>query len=196
VLHGAWTAQAARELSAKLDSLGFDVLCAHRDRRVRKDEPSHVRFGQTISWLGSDFKSSSRLAFPDIAVVDRASKKAILVAEVEESKAQPKLVIADLLATLLGDHITFGSNHKEELQIGPWTTYSILAKFPGRGSSEQQLQGLSARLNEVKNSLHSPNASVGLINIQTYRTEEELRRKLFTQAEKALVTLRSTQPLF
>ena len=77
-------------MSVKVDSLGFDVLCAHRDRRVRRDEISRVRFGQTVSRLGSDFKSSSRLAFPDIAVVDRTSKKAILVAEVEESKAQPK----------------------------------------------------------------------------------------------------------
>jgi hypothetical protein len=49
------------------------VLCAHRDRRVQKDETSHVRLGQTISWLGSEFESSSRLAFPDIVIVTGAS---------------------------------------------------------------------------------------------------------------------------
>jgi hypothetical protein len=190
MLQGAWTAQAAHELSTKIDSLRFDVLCAHRDKRVRKDETSHVRFGQTISWLGSEFKSSSRLAFPDIAVVDRTSKKVILVAEVEESKAQPKLVIADLFATLLGDHITFGPDHKEELTIGPWTTYSVLSKSTGRESGNEQMQWLAARLNDVKNGLSTPNASVGRINIQTYRTEKELGQRLIAQTEKALVEFR------
>jgi hypothetical protein len=149
-----------------------------------------VRFGQTVSWLGSDFKLSSRLAFPDIAVVDRKSKKVILVAEVEETKAQPKLVIADLFATLLGDRITFGPDHKEELLIGPWTAYGILAKFTGKGSEKQQLEGLAARLNEVKSNLHTPNASVGQIIIQTYRNEDELSEKLLTQTKKALISFR------
>jgi hypothetical protein len=192
MMQGAWTARAAHALSAKVESLGFDVLCAHRDRRIRGVETSHVRFGQTISWIDSDFKSGSRLGFPDIAFVDRISKKAILLVEVEESKAPPKLVIADLFATLLGDHITFGPDHKEELQIGLWTTYSILTKSTGMGSGEQQLQGLAERLNEVKGGLRTANASVGHINIQTYRTEEELREKLLTQTEKALVTFRKT----
>jgi hypothetical protein len=56
MLQGAQTARAAHNLSVNVDSLGFDVLCAHRDRRVRRDETSRVRFGQTVSWLGSDFK--------------------------------------------------------------------------------------------------------------------------------------------
>jgi hypothetical protein len=102
------------------------------------------------------------------------------------------LVIADLFATLLGDRITFGPDHKEELLIGPWTTYSILAKCTGKGSEEQQLQGLPARLNDGKNSLRTPNAFVGHIDIKTYRTEKELREKLLAQTEKALVTFRNT----
>jgi hypothetical protein len=121
--------------------------------------------------------------------VDRTSKKAILVAEVEESKAHPKLLIADLFATLLGDHITFGPDHKEELRIGPWTTYSIFTKSTGKGSGEQQLEWLAARLNDVRKRLDTPNAAVGQISIQTYRTEEELREKLSAETEKALLAL-------
>jgi len=192
MLQGAQTARAAQELSEKVDQRGFDVFCAHRDRRVQRREVSGVRFGQTISWLGSEFLASSRLAFLDIAVVDRASKKAILVAEVEESTAHPKLLIADLFATLLGDHITFGPDHKEEFRIGPWTTYSILTKSTGKGSGEQQLQWLAARLNDVKKRLDTPNAAVGQISIQTYRTEEELKEKLIAETEKASLALKST----
>jgi hypothetical protein len=100
------------------------------------------------------------------------------------------LVIADIFATLLGDRITFGRDNKEELLIGPWTAYSILAKSTGKGTGEQQLQGLVARLNEVKRNLRTPNASVGQINIQAYRTEEELSERLLTQTENALISFR------
>jgi hypothetical protein len=153
MLQGAWTAEAARKLSAVFDSLGFDIICAHQDIRVGKDDNSQVRTGRIISWMGSDFQASSRLAFPDIAIVDRASKKVVLLAEIEESKAQPKLVIADLFATLLGDCVTFGRNHKEELKIGPWTTFSFLARSTERGSGDQQLRLLSDKLNEISQRL-------------------------------------------
>jgi hypothetical protein len=186
MLQGAQTARAAHNLSVKVDSLGFDVLCAHRDRRVRKDDSSHVRFGQTISWLGSEFKSSSRLAFPDIAVVHRTSKKAILVAEVEESRAQPKLVIADIFSILLGDHITFGPDHKEELKIGSWTTFSVLTKSTGRDSGDRRHQSLMARLDEVRKRLTAPNSCVGQISIGTYRSETELGDELIAQTKKAM----------
>ncbi len=192
MLQGAWTAQAARKLSAMFDSLGFDVLCAHQDRRVRKDENSQVRLGQIISWIGSEFKPASRLAFPDIAIVHQASNKVILLAEVEESKASPKVVIADLFATLLGDHITFGRDHKEELKIGPWMTFSVFAKSIGRGSGEQQLQSLAGRFNEVRKCFLTPNASVGQIIIETYRSEKELEDKLIAQTESAMEEFRRT----
>lgn len=187
MLLGALTAQAARRLSMKFDSLGLDVLCAHRDRRVGRDESSHVRLGQIISWIDLEFKPSSRLAYPDIAIVDRTSNKVILLAEVEESKAQPKLVITDLFATLLGDCVTFGPDHKEVLKVGPWTTFVLLAKSTGKASGEEQLKSLAGKLNEVRKCLTTAaNASVGQIIIDTYRSEPELGEKLVTQTEKAL----------
>jgi hypothetical protein len=161
MLQGAQTAKAARALSMKFDSLGLDVLCAHRDTRGGKAESSHVRTGQIISWIGHEFNASSRLAFPDIAIVNGASKKVLLLAEVEETKAPPKLVIADLFTTLLGDCMTFRRNHREDVKIGPWTTFSLLAKSTGRGSGEQQLKILAGRLNEVRKLLSTPNATLG-----------------------------------
>jgi hypothetical protein len=183
---GAQTAEAARELSLMFDTKGVDVYCSHLDRRVAIDDGSHVKSGEIISWMGTEFKASSRLAFPDIAVIDRVSKKIILLAEVEESKAQPKLVIADLFATLLGDHITFGRNHKEDLKLGSWTTYIVLAKSSGRGSGEQQLKILASRLDEVRKHLTTSNAALGKIIIETYRDESDLTRKLVAHTQKAL----------
>lgn len=186
MLQGAWTAGAARKLSEMFYSLGFDVLCAHQDRRVRKDESSQVKLGQIISWIGPEFKPASRLAFPDIAVVDRTSKKVILLAEVEESKAQPKVVIADVFGTLLGDHITFGRNHNGELKIGPWTTLSVLTRSTGRGSGVQQLQSLAKRLDDVRKRLSTPNSCVGRISIGTYRSEPDLGDELVNQTKAAM----------
>jgi hypothetical protein len=128
----------------------------------------------------------SRLAFPDIAVVDRVSKKIILLAEVEESKVQPKLVIADLLATLLGDHISFGRNRKEDLSLGPWTAFIVLAKSTGRGSGDQQFRILAARLNEIRKHLPTSNATVGTVIVVTYRNEPHLTRKLVAHTQKVL----------
>jgi hypothetical protein len=186
MLQGAWTAHGARTLSMEFDSRGLDVLCAHQDRRIGKGKSSGLRTGQIISWMGTDFKASSRLAFPDIAMVDRASEKLILLVEVEESKAQPKLVIADLFATLFGDHITFGRNQKEDLKLGSWTSFIVLTKSSGRGSGEQQLRILAARLDEVRKHLTTPNAALGKIIIETYLDESDLTRKLVAHAQKAL----------
>ena len=44
------------------------------------------------------------------------------------------LVLADFFATLLSDYLTFGPNHKEELEIGPWTNFIVITKSIGAGS--------------------------------------------------------------
>ena len=187
MLRGAWTAQVARRLSERYDSRGLDVLCAHRDKRASRDEGGHVRLGQIVSWISPRFKRHARLAFLDIAVVDQISMRAILPIEVEESKAQPKVVMADLFATLLGDHVTFSAGRrKEDLEIGSWTTLSFLARTTGKGSGNMQLQLLAGRLNQVRDRLETPNASIGQIIIETYRDEAELEKKLTSQTEGAL----------
>jgi hypothetical protein len=192
MLQGAWTASAARLLSDKYDSHGFDVLCAHQDRRSDRTGESRVRTGQIVCWAGSDFKSSSRLTFPDIAVLDRRSKKVILLAEVEERKASPKLVVADFLATLIGDHLTFGANHAEELHVGSWTNFSVLVRSTGIGATDQRLPSLATKLDEVRKRLSTPNSLIGQLSLEAYRSEIELRDQLVTQTEKALNTIGKT----
>jgi hypothetical protein len=186
LLQGAWTAEAARALSNEFDAQGFDVFCAHRDKRARKRGASPFKTGRIISWVGSDLTAWSQLAFPDIAVVDRNTKKVILLSEVEENKAQPKLVIGDILANLLGDYLTFAPDPKEKMLVGSWTTFSFLAKSTGKGSGEQQLRMLQHKLNQTKKNLSTPNAAVKEIIIDTYQSEPELQEKLVNQTKTAL----------
>jgi len=187
---GAWTAEAARGLSNHFDPQGFDVLCAHRDRRTRKDSTSRVKTGRIISWVGPDFRRGSQLAFPDIAIVERSTKKVILLGEVEETKPQPKTVIGDTFANLLGDHLTFGPNQKEELIVGNWTTFIFLAISTGKGSGDQQLRMLQHKLNQVRMHLSNQNSAVREIVIDIYQSETELHTKLLNQAKNALKELR------
>ena len=191
MLHGAWTAQAAHTLSTQIDSNRFDVLCAHRDNRSPIARKSRVRLGQIVCWMGFEFDASSRLSFPDVAVVDRASGKAVLLVEVEESKAPPKLVLADFFGMLLGDCVTFGRSH-EKLKIGEWTTSCVFVKSTGRGSGDQQLQSLVVRLDEARKQLTTPNKRIGRISIQAYRSESDLCDRMSAQTEEALRQLSGT----
>ena len=190
MLQGAWTAEAARWISNEFDAEGFDVLCAHRDKRTGKGGASRVKTGRIISWVGLDLEPWSQLAWPDIAVVDRDTKKVILLSEIEEDKPQPKLVIGDTLANLLGDHLTFASDRKEKLMIGSWTTFSFLAKSTGKGSGDKQLRMLQQKLNEARTNLSTANAAVKEVIIDTYQSETELQEKLMNQTKTALKELR------
>ncbi len=162
MLQGAWTAEAARVISNEFDAQGFDVFCAHRDKRNRKSGVSLVKTGRIISWVDPYLKPWSQLAFPEISVVDRNTKRVILLSEVEESKPQSKLVIGDTLTNLLGDHITFGPQSEEKLIVGPWTTFSFLAKSTGRGSGRPTASNVIAEVEPSKNeAFHTKRCSKG-----------------------------------
>jgi len=190
MLQGAWTAEAARRLSNEFDAEGFDVFCPHCDKRTGRSLDSHVKTGRIISWVGNELKRWSQFAWPDIAVVDRNTKKVLLLSEVEEGKPQPKVVIGDIVATLLGDHITFAPKSQDELTVGPWTTFSFFAKSTGKGSGEQQLRMLEQKVNEARMNFSTPNSTVKEIIIDSYQSESELHEKLMSQTRKALMDLR------
>ena len=114
----------------------------------------------------------------------------ILLSEVEEDKPQPKVVIGDTLANLLGDHLTFAPDRKEKLMVGSWTTFSFLAKSTGKGSGDKQLRMLQQKLNEAKMKLYTANAAVREIIIDTYQSETELQEKLMNQTKRTLKEFR------
>ena len=190
MLQGAWTAEAARVISNQFDSQGFDVLCPHQDKRTGRNGDSHVRNGHIISWVGNDLSLESQLAFPDIAVVDRTTRKVVLLCEVEESEPQPKTVVGDILANLLGDHLTFAPN-RNELLIGGWTTFSFLAKSTGKGYGIQQLRMLQQKLNQIRMNLATPNAAIKEIIIETYQVETELQERLIRQTKSVVNRFRN-----
>ena len=110
-------------MAKKVAPQGYDVLFDHG--QAGQDDPA--RLGRIASWFGEAYCAGARLALVDIAVVERGSDRAVALIEVEESAAPPKVLLGDVLATLLGERITFRG--QRQLQVGEWTTLIVLARY-------------------------------------------------------------------
>ena len=179
---GAWTARAANTISERYERHGLDVLVAHG----RSTETPKPERGLIVSGFGSDYSRGARLSYLDIAVVSRATGRTLVLCEVEEHSPRPKTLIADVLATLVGDHVTFRGARVRDLDLGQWTTLLVLAKMVEKGDRGSRIKLLEERLNVIKRHLSTANASVGRIIMDTFHDEPELVRKLGTRIENAV----------
>jgi hypothetical protein len=185
---GILTVHLAEILTQELDQYGIDVL---NDHGQQASHPNKV--GEIASWFGSDedYNFETRLALLDIAVVDRATCKAIALIEIEETTNKPKVLIGDVMAILLGDGIRFQG--KRKLCIGPWTTLIVL----GHSSSHEKLVNfLRVQANHLKGCLSTKNATIGEVVIGLFSNDIEAKAKLIEHVERArLMFLSSTTPL-
>jgi hypothetical protein len=178
VQQGVWTFHVACQLTEKFGAQGFDVLVAHGKARSIQPE-----VGEIVCWYGSKLARSTRLSFPDIAVISRRTDRTVLLAEIEERHARPKQVLADALATIIGDHISFRRGRSSrDLKIGPWT--SLLVLVPER-RKDDRLYFIERKLNEIRRDLQSPNANIGGIFIDVFSNENELERRLSQEIQRA-----------
>ena len=174
--HGELTARMARKLSPKPEFRGYDVLFDHGDKEI--DLPDKV--GRIVSWFGSEYKRDARLAFLDIAVVSRDSDRVFALIEIEESTSKPKVLLGDVLATLLGDKITFQG--KRDLKVGRWTKLIAIAYT----NETAQIAFLRNKINRLRPQLSAPNAAIGQIVMDTFGGESELETKLTEAIKRAL----------
>ncbi len=137
-----------------------------------------------MSWFGSVYRRDTWLAFLDIAVVSRDSEKALVLVEIEEAIATPKKLMADLLTTLIADHVTFQS--KRELKVGSWTRLVVLSKARKTEARSIRLELLQERLNQIRGQLSTANASIGWVAMDTFQNESDLDAKLSREVEKGL----------
>lgn len=179
---GAWTARAANAISERYEPRGLDVLVAH-GRSTRTPKPER---GLIVSWFGSDYNRGARLSYLDIAVVSRATGRTLVLCEVEEHSPRPKTLIADVLAALVGDHVTFRGARARDLDLGQWTTLVVLARMVKKGDRSLRIKLLEERLNVTKRHLSTSNASIGRIIMDTFHDEPELVKKIGARIENAL----------
>ena len=86
--------------------------------------------------------------------------------EIKETTDKPKLVLGDVLATLTGDDVAFGTRR---LQAGPWTTLVIRV----RGKARVRLDYLAQQIGKMRSVLTTGNAGIGRLVVEGYRNQAE-----------------------
>ena len=168
---GALTMQAARVFQQEFSKQGFDILHAHGQRGI--DSP--LRLGKIRSWFGDTYKSETILADLDMAIVSHDKDKVCALIEIEETTCKPKVILGDVLTTLLGKGIRFQGIR--DLQVGRWTTLIVLA-HDTRQFSHNRIPYLAEQSKYLRENLLTPNATIGRVVIDTFLDYNQLEDKL------------------
>ena len=173
--HGHLTSETAKQLQVSLKDKGYDVLYDHGD-------PSDKNVGKIVSWYGDGKKPEreTELSQIDMAVIERSSKRAVALIEIEETNDTPKTFMGDVFGTLMGDHINF---RETPLPIGRWTTL-IIVGF-SKESQPKRNQHILAKVERVKSALSTKNSSLGKAVIKTFSDEAKLTALLLYELDKA-----------
>jgi hypothetical protein len=179
--HGALTARLGSFLSGALKQQAVDVLYDH-GRQVKN---ALTPVGRLSAWFGDHYGANSLLAHIDLAVVEHGSDKALALVEIEETTDKPKVLLGDVLAILLGNGVRFRGNRV--LRIGPWTSLIVLAYRPTIAHNKRAAF-LEEQTNSIRMGLSTPNAAIGKIHLQTFRSEEDLKDKASRLLGQALTS--------
>jgi hypothetical protein len=182
---GKLSMQAARVLQPEFSLQGFDILQAHGQPGV--DSP--LLLGKIRAWHGEACTPETILADLDMAVVsheaavshEQARAYALIV--VEETSSRPKLILGNVLATMLGKGIKFQG--RRDLQVGRWTTLIVLARDKHQ-SQLNRLAYLEAQSKVLRENLLTPNASLGRVVIDTFVDDAQLEQKLRQSITEAI----------
>jgi hypothetical protein len=168
---GILTVQAAHAYQEEFNQQGFDILYDHGQRGI--DSP--LRSGKIRAWFGDTYVPETILADLDMAVVSHNKERVYALIEIEETTRKPKVILGDVLATLLGKGIKFQG--QRDLQVGKWTTLIVMMREPNP-PQEGRLAFLNKQSNYLRENLLTPNASMGQVMIETFLDYPQLESKL------------------
>jgi hypothetical protein len=175
--YGALTMQSARALQQEYSQQGFDILHDHGQRGI--DSP--LLLGKICAWFGETYQSETILADLDMAVVSHSAavshteERVYALIEIEETSNKAKVVLGDILTTLLGKGIRFQG--KRDLQVGRWTTLIVMA-HDRKPSQPNRIPYLNEQGRYLRENLLTPNASIGVVIIDTFSDDQQLLDKL------------------
>jgi len=177
--NGEETARIADFLQREPSRQGLDVL--HDHKLIGKDSPD--KLGKLRSYFGSTPTLKTILGDLDIAIVSRDDSKIYTLIEIEETTAKPKVILGDILATLLGNGIAFKG--KQDLQVGEWTTLVVMVHDKHQ-SHLDCLAFLTEQTNNLKQNLSPLNARIGRIIVDSFSDEMQLESKLRAHINEAV----------
>ncbi|MCE7985739.1 MAG: hypothetical protein DYG89_31565 [Caldilinea sp. CFX5] len=168
-----YTIPAAKALTRIVEQSEFQLFYDH------SDAPGATAI---VVWHGDLYTQPLRpkqLAHLDMALIHRQSSQVTALIEIEDTTDNPKTLLGDLLATLLGSGIAIGS--QMHWVIGPWTTLMVLAHVDNliRQSEYQgRMDYLQTQVEQLLPHLRTNNAKVGRVILDSFVTQTELDSKL------------------
>ncbi|HEY6006874.1 MAG TPA: hypothetical protein VIU40_01015 [Geobacteraceae bacterium] len=174
---GKLTAEIGARLEEWLSPMGYEVLFDHGG--------GSENIGNIVSWFGTAAAPTleTELSQVDIAVVSRSpdGPRACALIEIEESSDRPKNVIGDLMAVLMGDHVSF---RLQKLAIDERTALILMARGPL--AHWPRMRELVEHVRAAQPHLVSGNARLGTVAGELYGDVTELASKLMYLVEEAV----------
>jgi hypothetical protein len=165
---GQMTAKVAETLSKYYESKGYNVLCDHG--------PKKENVGTIVSWFGGEYNRETELSQIDIAIVEKASDRAYVLIEIEETNDKPKLLLGNAFGILLGNKITFRG---KPILVGDFTTLLIFGICNPPHTKRNEY--LRDQVEIIKLHLSTPNSKIGNIVIETFIDGEGVAKALYSK---------------
>ncbi|MGA2505498.1 MAG: hypothetical protein ABSG01_15560 [Anaerolineales bacterium] len=123
----------------------------------------------------------NELSQMDIAIIKREPKKLIALVEIEETTNNPKKLIGDIFAVLMGDfiHLPGGT----QVVMGDKTTLIILGKGEDHKIRNERLLKLADR---AKSALGTVNSKIVKIVIESIGEKNNLEELLMKKVDEAI----------
>jgi hypothetical protein len=170
---GQLTSAVAKSIKKELNEKGYDVYYDHK----KEDEFTGTIAVSIKEMLGRE-KEISQL---DIAVVERDSNKVIALIEIEETTDNPKKLIGDIFAVLMGNSIY--RPRGEKMDVREWTTLIIIGKGSGHEDRNRHILKMA---NNAKSTLGTKNSRIGNIVIEPVSPNDDLVKVLMKQINEAI----------
>jgi hypothetical protein len=168
------TVKAAETLSGYYEAKGYGVFYDH--------DSTKENTGKIVSWFGDRHSRETELSHLDIAILEKGSDKALVLMKIEETNDDPKTFLGDLFGVLLGDHISFRG--ERNFAMGEYTTLIVLGK--SKVLHRSRSEHLREESMKIKSGLHTANAAIGKIVIDTFADEKGLYALLSSVVDRAL----------
>ena len=171
--HGQLTSDTARSITGELNDLGYDVYYDHGQ--------AAEFVGKIVVSLDEELTKKKAISQLDIAVIERETNKAIALIEIEETTNNPKTLIGDLVAVLMGNAVYCPG--KKKVDVGEWTSLIVIGKGSGHEEKNRYILDMA---NLARSALGTSNCRIGKLVIETFMGKEDLGEVLLKQIEAAI----------
>lgn len=171
--HGQLTSATAGSITGELNDQSYDVYYDHGQV---------AEFvGKIVVSLDEELTKKKAISQLDIAVVERETNKAIALIEIEETTNNPKTLIGDLLAMLMGNAAYCPG--KKKVDVDEWTSLIVSGKGSGHEEKNRYILDMA---NLTWSALGTSNCRIGKLVIETFKDKEALKAVLLVQIEAAI----------